>query len=196
MLKSETLAIAAHLHVLLRRKTGRVTDTEWMAADLAYATEVIRHQLPGWAVVNVMVTDTQRSASEEIVEILDRLDERIRSIAGAEKRAADNAATMEALERQPQVRENEPQVDEFRKFATGETRSFVVEARDLTKGSATAAAASAAAVGDVVAPAAAGVERAVELAAFLGECLRAGLSPTAGTVAIFGGTILVGMTEI
>ena len=61
---------------------------------------------------------------------------------------------------------------------------------------ATAAAASAAAVGDVVAPAAAGVERAVELAAFLGECLRAGLSPTAGTVAIFGGIILVGMTEI
>ena len=42
MLKSETLAIAAHLHVLLRRKTGRVTDTEWMAADLAYATEIIR----------------------------------------------------------------------------------------------------------------------------------------------------------
>ena len=61
---------------------------------------------------------------------------------------------------------------------------------------ATAAAASAAAVGDVVAPAAAGVERAVELAAFLGECLWAGLSPTAATVAILGGTFLVGMTEI
>lgn len=42
MLQSEKLAIAAHLHVLLRRKTGRVTDTEWMAADLAYATEIIR----------------------------------------------------------------------------------------------------------------------------------------------------------
>ena len=42
MLHSEKLAIAAHLHVLLRRKTGRVTDTEWMAADLAYATEIIR----------------------------------------------------------------------------------------------------------------------------------------------------------
>ena len=26
---SDTLAVAAHLHVLLRRKTGRVTDTEW-----------------------------------------------------------------------------------------------------------------------------------------------------------------------
>jgi len=42
MLQSEKLAIAAHLHVLLRRKTGRVTDTEWMAADLAYATEIVR----------------------------------------------------------------------------------------------------------------------------------------------------------
>jgi hypothetical protein len=42
MLVSQKLAIAAHLHVLLRRKTGRVTDTEWMAANLEYALEVIR----------------------------------------------------------------------------------------------------------------------------------------------------------
>jgi hypothetical protein len=42
MLQSEKVAIAAHLHVLLRRKTGRVTDTEWMATDLAYATEIVR----------------------------------------------------------------------------------------------------------------------------------------------------------
>lgn len=34
---SETFAIAAHLHVLLRRKTGRVTDTEWMASNADYA---------------------------------------------------------------------------------------------------------------------------------------------------------------
>lgn len=37
MLHSEKLAIAAHLHVLLRRKTGRVTDTEWLAANAEYA---------------------------------------------------------------------------------------------------------------------------------------------------------------
>jgi hypothetical protein len=42
MLVSQKLAIAAHLHVLLRRKTGRVTDTEWMAANLEYALEIIR----------------------------------------------------------------------------------------------------------------------------------------------------------
>lgn len=42
MLFSEKLAIAAHLHVLLRRTTGRVTDTEWMAANADYAAEVAR----------------------------------------------------------------------------------------------------------------------------------------------------------
>ncbi|WP_370283358.1 hypothetical protein [Ramlibacter sp. WS9] len=42
MLVSQKLAIAAHLHVMLRRKTGRVTDTEWMAGNLEYALEVVR----------------------------------------------------------------------------------------------------------------------------------------------------------
>ena len=43
MSNSQRVAIAAHLHVLLRRKTGRVTDTEWMAENLQYATEIIRY---------------------------------------------------------------------------------------------------------------------------------------------------------
>ncbi len=42
MLFSERLAIAAHMHVLLRRRTGRVTDTEWMAGNLEYALEIAR----------------------------------------------------------------------------------------------------------------------------------------------------------
>ncbi|MEO5670940.1 MAG: hypothetical protein ABIR26_09650 [Ramlibacter sp.] len=42
MLVSQKIAIAAHLHVLLRRKTGRVTDTEWMAGNLEYALEIVR----------------------------------------------------------------------------------------------------------------------------------------------------------
>lgn len=40
--QTERLAIAAHLHVLLRRQTGRVTDPEWMAINREYAREVIR----------------------------------------------------------------------------------------------------------------------------------------------------------
>ena len=39
---ADKLAIAAHLHVLLRRKTGRVTDTEWMAVNPEYAFEIVR----------------------------------------------------------------------------------------------------------------------------------------------------------
>ena len=38
---SEALAAAAHLHVLLRRKTGRVTDTEWMASNAEYARAMV-----------------------------------------------------------------------------------------------------------------------------------------------------------
>ena len=42
MQDSEKMAIAAHLHVLLRRKLGRVTDVEWMVKSTDYAQEVIR----------------------------------------------------------------------------------------------------------------------------------------------------------
>ena len=41
-MESAKLGIAAHLHVLLRRKTGRVTDTVWLASNLEYASEIIR----------------------------------------------------------------------------------------------------------------------------------------------------------
>ena len=42
MLESEKFAIAARLHVVLRRKVGRVTDVEWMVANRDYANEVLR----------------------------------------------------------------------------------------------------------------------------------------------------------
>lgn len=37
----EALAAAARLHVMLRRKTGRVTDTEWMASNVEYARAMV-----------------------------------------------------------------------------------------------------------------------------------------------------------
>jgi hypothetical protein len=40
---NELFAIAAHLHVLLRRKTGRVTDTEWLTVNPEYAREIVRY---------------------------------------------------------------------------------------------------------------------------------------------------------
>jgi hypothetical protein len=39
---SEKLAVAAHLHVLMRRKMGRVTDVEWLVRNADYAQEIIR----------------------------------------------------------------------------------------------------------------------------------------------------------
>ncbi|OYT88494.1 MAG: hypothetical protein CFE46_08990 [Burkholderiales bacterium PBB6] len=42
MLDSEKLALAAHLHVVMRRKIGRVTDVEWMVRSQEYAREIIR----------------------------------------------------------------------------------------------------------------------------------------------------------
>lgn len=42
MSQNDALATAAHLHVLLRRKTGRVTDTEWMASNAEYAQAMVR----------------------------------------------------------------------------------------------------------------------------------------------------------
>ena len=42
MATSETVAICAHMHVQLRRRTGRVTDTEWMASNAQYALEIVR----------------------------------------------------------------------------------------------------------------------------------------------------------
>jgi len=97
---------------------------------------------------------------------LDSLDQRINSIAAAEKRAADQAAAFEAIERQPQVRaEGVEKADPVRQLATGEIRSLTIESRDLTKGSATAG-------GNTVPTSFAGMlwEHLVESAAILDVC--------------------------
>jgi hypothetical protein len=42
MSQMETFAIAARLHVVMRRAMGRVTDVDWMTHSRDYAFEVIR----------------------------------------------------------------------------------------------------------------------------------------------------------
>jgi hypothetical protein len=64
MLVSQKLAIAAHLHVLLRRKTGRVTDTEWMAGNLEYAMEIVRFSR----------AKAQEDGHTELIEWADKLE--------------------------------------------------------------------------------------------------------------------------
>lgn len=79
MLPSEKLAIAAHMHVLLRRKTGRVTDTQWMADNLDYAREIVRF--------------ARRAASEdghtELIDWADKLESAM--VPGMAQRAKDVA---------------------------------------------------------------------------------------------------------
>ncbi len=42
MTSDEKFATAAHLYVLLRRKSGRVVDTVWLLQNKDYALEVLR----------------------------------------------------------------------------------------------------------------------------------------------------------
>lgn len=60
---SERLAIAAHLHVVLRRKTGRVTDTEWMAGNQLYAQ----------AMADFALAHAHEKADEELARLAQRL---------------------------------------------------------------------------------------------------------------------------
>lgn len=57
----DRLSVAAHLHVLLRRKVGRVTDTEWMAVNADYALEIVRFA-------------RERAREDAIPELLDWAD--------------------------------------------------------------------------------------------------------------------------
>ena len=40
MTHPDRLAVAAHLHILLRRRLNRMTDVEWMARDDTYARAI------------------------------------------------------------------------------------------------------------------------------------------------------------
>ncbi len=70
MLESERIAIAAHLHVQLRRITGRVTDTEWMARNLEYADEVVRFAREA----------AQEKGLPELAELAQRLEAAMQSL--------------------------------------------------------------------------------------------------------------------
>lgn len=79
MLESEKLAIAAHLHVAMRRKIGRVTDVEWMLRSPEYAREIIR----------VAQAEPQH---EDLLEWAGRLHEALFGGGGAVGRDAGHAA--------------------------------------------------------------------------------------------------------
>lgn len=76
MNSNELFGIAAHMHVLLRRKTGRVTDTEWMVANAEYAREVVRYAR------DKAVTD----GHEELLPMADKLEAAIARMAPAPRK--------------------------------------------------------------------------------------------------------------
>ena len=90
MSEADKLAIAAHLHVLLRRKTGRVTDTEWMAVNAEYALEIVRFARQR----------AQEDGEPELAEWAARLDHAIHAAPPvAECRALVDVATQAVRQR-------------------------------------------------------------------------------------------------
>lgn len=81
MLPSERLGIAAHMHVLLRRKTGRVTDTQWMADNLDYAREIVR----------IARLSAKEDGHTELIEWADKLEQAM--VPQAEQAARSSAVT-------------------------------------------------------------------------------------------------------
>lgn len=63
MSTSEKIALAARMHVMLRRKTGRVTDTEWMACNREYAEEIIRFSMDY----------AQKEGQDDLAELAEKL---------------------------------------------------------------------------------------------------------------------------
>jgi hypothetical protein len=70
MQQNAKIAIAAHLHVLLRRKTGRVTDIEWLAENEEYATAIIRFSR----------TQARETGARELAEWAGKLEQAMRKI--------------------------------------------------------------------------------------------------------------------
>lgn len=60
MTSDEKFAVAAHLYVLLRRKSGRVVDTVWLLQNRVYAQEVLRL--------------AREQSDDEIVKLADRFE--------------------------------------------------------------------------------------------------------------------------
>lgn len=82
MSHNEALAAAAHLHVVLRRKTGRITDTEWMASNADYAHAIVRFA-------------REKAASDghsDLVPLADRLETLMVRIEAPSRRALLEAA--------------------------------------------------------------------------------------------------------
>ena len=95
MSEGDKLAIAARLHVLLRRKTGRVTDTEWMATNVEYATEIVRF----------CRSRASEPGFEDVLEWAARLEQAV--MPSSSRRSSSTAAALDAAPTQPMPQDGE-----------------------------------------------------------------------------------------
>lgn len=103
MSDTDKLAIAAHLHVLLRRKTGRVTDTEWMAANAEYAHEIVRFARQHAVEDNV----------PELADWADRLEQALHATPAPQRRPLLDMATQAVRPRPAPPPEPAPEVPRY-----------------------------------------------------------------------------------
>ncbi|GAA6142647.1 hypothetical protein [Hydrogenophaga sp. 5NK40-0174] len=68
MSQNDRMAAAAHLHVALRRKTGRIIDTEWMVCNDEYAR----------AMVDYARSKAHEEGDEDLLALANRLDAQLR----------------------------------------------------------------------------------------------------------------------
>ncbi|ARU05850.1 hypothetical protein CCO03_15235 [Comamonas serinivorans] len=95
---SERLAMAAHLHVALRRKVGRVTDTEWMAGNREY----------GLAMVDLALAHAHEHMDQELGSLALRFGAAMTSLRPARRpgQRAEAGAWSDSLA--PQARDTRP----------------------------------------------------------------------------------------
>jgi len=97
MHQNDALATAAHLHVLLRRKTGRITDTEWMASNTEYALAIVRFARE----------KAHSDGHEELLPLADRLERLVQpvrpSAASPTARPGQASVAPQAAEAKPDV---------------------------------------------------------------------------------------------
>jgi uncharacterized protein YgfB (UPF0149 family) len=89
MLESERFAVAARLHVALRRITGRVTDTEWLAKNHEYANEIAKFARKSSHDFQNLELSALAEKLEDAMGLVVRGGEPKRSVFGASRDAKD-----------------------------------------------------------------------------------------------------------
>jgi hypothetical protein len=121
MTSNDVFALAAHMHVLLRRKTGRVTDTEWLTTNADYAREIVRFTRE----------KATGEANADLLALADKLEAAIPLIAAPRRKPLLQAAadTLKAgqVSAATAQRASTPRSGGFAHSVPGQTNSGLIE---------------------------------------------------------------------